>query len=271
MVRKPTLFILFIFLPFCLYGGPNNYRVGARFAGMGNATVMIPDLWSVSHNQAGLGWVRSVTTGFHFENKFVVPQYSLSAAGLAIPVKPGTLGMMLQYFGYSQYHESRFSLAFGRAFTEQFAVGIQLNYMSRYIADGYGSFGVVIPEGGMIISPFKNVFVGAHIFNPFQTHLNNPEQDMIPTIFRVGFGLQLLDQIFISAESETSNTEKPVFKTGIEINAVNNLFFRAGYSTQPNKPSFGLGYLFMGFRGDIAFTLHPQLGFTPFFSLMYSF
>jgi hypothetical protein len=271
MVNRYIFFLFVFFIPFNVMAGPDNYLIGARFDGMGNATVMIPDLWSLSHNQAGLGWVRSLSAGFHFENKFVVPEYSLSAAGLAIPVKPGTLGCMVYYFGYSQYHETRAALAFGRAFTDKFAVGIQLNYMSTYVADGYGSYGAVVVEGGMIISPLKNIYIGAHIFNPTQAHLNNLVQDVIPTNLRVGMGIQLLDQIFVSVESETSNQSKPVYKAGMEINTASNLFFRAGYSTDPGRPSFGLGYLFRGLRGDLAFTLHPRLGFTPYFSLMYSF
>ena len=107
MIRKViyiTCFILITGTPG--FSGPDNYLLGARFAAMGNASVMIPDLWSLSHNQAGLGWGRSTSAGFHFENKFVIPQYSLSAAGIAIPVKPGTLGVMIYYFGYSKYPKS---------------------------------------------------------------------------------------------------------------------------------------------------------------------
>jgi len=267
--------LLFIILPSgCIdfaIASPNNYLMGARFDAMANATVMIPDLWSISHNQAGLGWVTSPSAAFHFENKFVVPQYSLSGIGIVIPTKPGTMGVMLSYFGYSKYHETRFGLSFGRAFSEHFAAGIQLNYISTFVADEYGSYGSLVAEGGIIASPVKNLLIGAHIYNITRASMPNPEKDPIPTIFRLGLGYQLQKRIFISVETQKDLDKQAMFKTGLEVMAIDNLFLRAGYSTRPGKPSFGLGYLVKGFRGDIAFTLHPQLGFTPYFSLMYSF
>jgi hypothetical protein len=264
---------LFLLLPLTTGAGaaPNNYLLGARFDAMANATVMIPDLWSLSHNQAGLGWITSPVVGFHFENKFAVPQYSLSALGAAIPVRPGTLGLMFYYFGYSQYHDTRIGLSFGRAFTEHFAAGIQLNYIGTYIADEYGTYSSVVAEGGIIAEPVDNFFIGAHVYNFTASKMTNPEREKLPVIFRVGLGYEIKDIVFVSAETEKNLDETMVFRTGVEVSALKNFFLRAGYSTQPSRPSVGMGYIFKGFRGDLAFTLHPQLGFTPYFSLLYSF
>ncbi len=271
--RIHLFFLLFLFTAVSQNGlpAPNNYLLGARFDAMANATVMIPDLWSLSHNQAGLGWIRRPVVGFHFENKFAVPQYSLSALGAAIPVKPGTIGFMFYYFGYSKYHDTRFAVSFGRAFTERFAAGIQLNYIGTYIADEYGTYSSIVAEGGIIAEPVKNLYLGAHVNNFTASKMTNPERERLPVIFRVGAGYQIQNIIFFSVETEKNLDEKAVFRTGVELSALQNFFLRAGYSTNPSRPSFGLGYLFKGFRGDLAFTMHPQLGFTPYFSLLYTF
>ncbi len=250
---------------------PINYLLGARFDAMANATVMIPDFWSLSHNQAGLGWVTTPSVGFHFENKFAVPQYALSAMAVAVPTGPGTLGVMLYYFGYSKYHDTRFALSFGRAFTEHFAAGVQLNYISTFIADEYGSYGSLVAEGGIIAIPVDNLYIGAHIYNITGAKMSDPEKEPLPVIMRVGLGYQLQKSIFVSIETEKELNKKPVFKTGMELSVLDNLFLRGGYATRPGRPSFGLGYLAHRFRGDFAVTLHPQLGFTPYFSVMYSF
>jgi hypothetical protein len=265
------LFFLTMTVATSLPASPNNYLLGARFSAMANATVMIPDLWSLSHNQAGLGWITSPVVGFHFENKFAVPQYSLSALGAAIPMKPGTMGLMFYYFGYSQYHDIRFALSFGRAFTERFAAGVQLNYIGTYIADDYGTYHSIVAEGGIIAEPVDNLYIGAHVYNFTASKMTNPEREKLPVIFRVGVGYEIKKIVFVSVETEKNLDEKAVFRTGVELNALQNFFLRAGYSSNPSRPSFGLGYIFKGFRGDLAFTLHPQLGFTPYFSLLYSF
>jgi len=252
-------------------GAPNNYLLGARFSAMANATVMIPDMWSISHNQAGLGWLTRPVVGFHFENKFAVPQYSLSAVAAAVPLKPGTVGFMFYYFGYSKYHDTRFALSFGRAFSDRFAAGIQLNYIGTYIAEDYGTYSSLVAEGGIIAQPVDNLYIGAHVYNFTASKMTNPEREPIPVIFRIGLGYEINKIIFLSVETQKETDEKAVFRTGVELSALQNFYLRAGYATNPSRPSFGIGYLFKGLRGDLAFTLHPQLGFTPYFSLLYSF
>jgi len=250
---------------------PLNFYLGARFDGLSNATVMIPDLWSVSQNQAGIAWVPSPSVGLHFENKFAVPEYSLSAMSAVIPTGHGSIGTMLYYFGYSMYHDIRVGIAYGHSFSERFAAGIQLNYINTYIADSYGSFHSVVAEGGIMAIPVENLYLGVHVYNLTASKMSDPERDPLPVILRMGMGYQFRQRLFVSIETEKDKSHKAVFKTGAEFNINETFFLRTGYSTNPGKPSFGFGFLFYNFRADIAMTLHPTLGFTPYFSLMYSF
>jgi hypothetical protein len=94
---------------------------------MANASVMIPDIWSVAHNQAGLGFLSNTQFSFHYENKFMIPQYGLNALALAIPTRSGTLGFSFYYFGYSKYHEMKSSLAYGKRFGENFSQSLGLD------------------------------------------------------------------------------------------------------------------------------------------------
>ena len=63
------IFFLVLFNFHSIFAGNENYPVGARSAAMGNATVMMSDLWSIHHNQAGLASIENISVGFHFENK----------------------------------------------------------------------------------------------------------------------------------------------------------------------------------------------------------
>ncbi|MCD6202182.1 MAG: hypothetical protein J7K46_10290 [Bacteroidales bacterium] len=272
-----AFFLRLVVLSFLLQGGftartqPLNYYLGARFDAMSNATVMIPDLWSVSHNQAGIAWVTSPSVGFHFENKFAVPQYALSALSAVIPTGHGSIGTMMYYFGYSMYHDIRVGIAYGHSFSERFAAGIQLNYINTYIADAYGSYHSVVAEGGIMAIPVENLYLGVHVYNFTASKMSDPEREPLPVIFRMGMGYQFQQGLFVSVETEKEKDHKAVFKTGAEFNINKTFFLRAGYSTNPGEPSFGFGFLLYNFRADIAVTLHPTLGFTPFFSLMHSF
>ena len=51
-------------------------------------------------------------------------------------------------------------------FGENFSAGIQLDYLTTKIGEGYGNNGVVAGEFGLQAKPLKNLTIGAHIFNP---------------------------------------------------------------------------------------------------------
>lgn len=266
----PAVLLFTWILPAHLHSA-ENYLSGSRFAGMANASVMIPDIWSVSHNQAGLAFLNNLTFSIHNENKFIVPQYGLNALALAIPTKPGTLGFSFYYFGYSKYHETKSGLSFSKLLGQKISFGVQLNYHSIYISEEFGRSSALSVEGGFLAQPVKGLFIGAHIFNPSQSGFQSPEGDeSLPTIFRFGLGYRFLNMVQINLETEKQTDFKPIWKIGIELEAADHLYIRGGLASDPQFNTIGLGYEALGIRGDLAFSFHPQLGFTPHFSLSYT-
>jgi hypothetical protein len=264
-----TAFYYILILP--LNAANDNYTLGSRSAGLANATVMLPDLWSVHHNQAGLAFIDKITLGFHHENKFIVPEFSLQAFAAAIPAKPGTIGFSYSYFGYHSYHETKVGLSFGRTLGKFFAAGVQLDYLHTFIAEEYGNQGNLAIETGILAIPLENLFIGAHIFNPTRTKISAYNEERVPTILRAGIGYKFAGRIFICMETEKELDSRPIYKSGIEFMFFDKLFVRTGISTNPTQNTFGIGYSYKGFKANVAFTLHQQLGLTPHFSLMFSF
>jgi len=265
----PLFICCILILP--LNAANDNYTLGSRSAGLANATVMLPHLWSVHHNQAGLAFLNKISLGFHHENKFIIPQFSLKSFAAVIPTKPGTMGFSYSYFGYSQYHETKIGLSFGKALGKSFAAGIQLDYLHTFIAEEYGNQGNLAVEAGILAMPFKNLFIGAHVFNPTRTKISSYNEERVPTIIRAGIGYKFAGKIFIGIETEKELESRPIYKSGIEFMFLENLFVRTGISTNPTQNTFGIGYSYKGIKADLAFTLHQQLGLTPHFSLMFSF
>jgi hypothetical protein len=249
-----------------------NYLSGSRFAALANASVMLPGIWSTAHNQAGLAYLRHWSVSIHYENRFAVPQYGLNAMAVAAPTKPGTLGFSFYYFGYSQYHEMKSGLAFSKQLFKNFSAGVQINYHTIFISQDYGRTSTVSVEGGFMAQPVEDFFIGCHIFNPTQSNFNSPENlEKLPMIFRFGAGYSFVDRIWIGIETLKRTGFKEVWKLGLEVEAINHLYLRGGLSTDPVLNTFGLGYEVVGFSGDMAFSFHPQLGFTPHFTLTYTF
>ncbi len=239
---------------------------------MSNAGVVLTDLWSNYHNQAGLAYAEKLMLGFHYENKYVVDEYGLHALALAVPVNWGTIGASAAFFGYSKYNETRIALAYGRSFGERFSAGIQMDLLNVYQAENYGSSTTVAVEAGILAEPVDGLFAGAHIYNPTKSSFNTTGVQDVPVIFQAGIGYYFTDKLLIVAETEKDPEQKAVFQGGMEYNIIENIFARIGLSSyEMSAYSFGIGFVYKGINADMAFSHHQILGYTPHVSFSYSF
>lgn len=251
--------------------GNDNKPVGTRSAAMGNASVMISDIWSVYHNQAGLANIRNYAFATYFSNSFSIKELGLRAFAGAVPTQAGTFGLSYSYFGYSQFNESKFGLAYAKKLGKKISMGIQLDYFNTKIADDYGNKGIVAGEIGIIANPVENLTIGAHIFNPWRAKYVDYNDERLPQIFRLGAGYNFSDKVLVTIESEKDLDKEIIFKAGIEYKIVKNLFLRTGISTNPVLNTFGIGFHFKNFTMDMAFSKHPVLDYTTHFGLSYHF
>src|SRR6218665_990551 len=167
---------------FAAIAGNEDYPIGARASAMGNASVSLCDMWSTHHNQAGLGFVRDIGAGVYYENRFMIKEISVRGGTVAVPVKAGTFGLCITNFGYSQYHENKYSLSFAKAFGDKFSAGIAMDYLTTKIAEGYGSKGVLAAEAGIIAKPLKGLTIGAHVFTPTRAKISAYDDERLPTV-----------------------------------------------------------------------------------------
>ena len=105
------------------------------------------DIWSIYHNQAGLGYIQTPTASVFYENKFLISNFAYAGFAGALPLGNGAIGVSYSNFGYCAYNEGKLGLAYGMKLSEKFAVGVQLNYHSlRIDADGYGNKGAAFRQ-----------------------------------------------------------------------------------------------------------------------------
>src|SRR5690349_20243951 len=105
---RNTSAILLLLISSFSFGGNEDYPIGARSSALGNASVALRDVWSAHHNQAGLGFVRDVSAGVYYENRFLLKEISIRGAAIAIPIHGGTFGLCVTNFGYSLYNENKY-------------------------------------------------------------------------------------------------------------------------------------------------------------------
>jgi hypothetical protein len=245
-----------------------NNPVNARSAAMAGTGAAVPGTWSGLQNQAGLAFVRDLSLSIHCENHFMIPENSIKALMVDIPVTKGTIGLSYSLFGYTKYFESRAGLSFGKTFGDRLSAGIQLNYlMTRQSAD-YGNMHAVVPEGGILVRPLDKLTIGFHLFNPARQHFPQDQDQVIPSVMQIGIGYRIIEQVLLCAETEKATLEKQVLKAGFEYEMIRNLNLRFGVSSaEISRFAIGLGYTFHHFTLDFALSHHQWLGFTPYITL----
>lgn len=266
---------LFLFLQFIIFNSQfsiasDNSPLGARSSGIANASVSLADVWSVQNNQAGLGFVRDISAGAYYDNRFMISQLSMKVGAFAFPVKGGTFGLCVSNFGYTFYSENKYGFAFGKAFGDKFSAGIQMDYLTTKIAE-YGTKSVPAAEFGIMAKPLKNLTIGVHVFNLTKAKLVSYNDERIPTIMRLGLNYKFSEKVFLAGETEKDIDKKAIMKAGLEYRPIKELYLRAGIATNPSLSCFGIGVVLKIFRLDLSTTYHSVFGLSPQIGLNYLF
>jgi hypothetical protein len=255
----------------------DNYPVGARSAGVADASVTYSDVWSAFNNQAGVADLKSVAAGTYYENKFLLPDLGLASFVLALPVnKTGVFALSATQFGNTLYSEQKAGLAFAKQLGEKVSAGVQLDYLSTHIATGsdgyiYGSTSAFTVEGGIIAEPIEGLKIGLHIFNPSRSQLAEYDDERVPTIMKFGASYKFSEKVLLSSEVEKDVDQNNIFKTGVEYHVVEQVYLRAGIASNPSLSSFGFGFKMNQLQIDVAASYHQVLGFSQQISLVYDF
>ncbi len=246
-------------------------NIGARSSAMAGAGVASTGFWSAANNQAALGYNKSYGAGFYYENGYLAKELSLNSLALVVPTNKGSFVVDLNYFGYSQYNESKIGLGYGMALSEKFAVGVQLDYLRTYIGGDYGSANIFTFEVGLMSKITKDLTLGAHIFNPIQAKLTDYNDERISALMKLGLEWKLSENFIALAEVQSDIDNEMSIIGGLEYRIKEILYTRVGIGTGPNMFSFGVGLNLKHFKLDFSSSMHQLLGYSPQLSLYYQF
>jgi hypothetical protein len=271
MKKYFTLFFFSVWFSFSVNATHDNNPIGARSAGMGNASVTFSDIWSAQNNQAGLGFYTHTAAGIYYENRFLTKELSLKSGAFVLPTNSGVLAVTINNLGYKNYNENKIGLAYAKAFTNKFSVGIQLDYLHTYIAENYGSKSNITFEAGLLYRMNSKISIGAHVFNPVSVKLTEYNNERIPAIMQLGLSYKFSDKVLAAVETEKDMQHKAILKAGLEYKVIKEIYLRAGISSNPLLNTFGFGLEFGKLKFDFASSFHPTLGYSPQISFIYNF
>ena len=260
---------LFLLITFS-YAQIGNDFVGARSSAMGGYNVTLSDVWSTNNNQAGLGFVKDITGGIYYENRFLLRETSYKAGAFVLPIKSGAFGISVASFGFELFNETKAGLSYGQRFGDKFSVGVQLNYLSTKLPQEYGSKATLTGAVGLITKLSKELSLGIHIYNPTRAKLAEYDNERVPTIMKLGLDYRFSKKVMFGVSTEKDVNFDAIVNVGIEYHITEILYLRGGISTNPTQYAFGIGMQLTHFKIDLSSSFHQTLGVTPGISIIYS-
>ncbi len=257
----PLLIFCIFFFSISISFSQNAFSTaaGARGIGMGNANLTLKDVYSGFNNPAGLAYLDEFEGAVFIENRFLLQELQLVAISVAQPTNSGTIGMTLQYFGFEGYNEQKIGLNYSRKLFEKLSISAQFDFLSTRVKE-YGSATAITFEVGFQYEILDKLTAGIHVFNPIRTTIGT---EALPSNIQIGLTYQVADYLTISGAIEKDSVLPYNAKVGLEYQVAEKIQLRAGMNSNPNRVSFGVGYLVYQLQLNIAATYHDILGFSP--------
>lgn len=261
MIRSLVLFIPILFSTIFAQGWQ---PMGSRSMSLGNASVALNDVWAYHHNPAALIGIKKVSFGISYENRFLLRELQSQGFVVAYPFKRSVISIGGQTFGYTNFRTYRSGLGYALALTDFLSIGVQLNHHLVRLPEVYGRHQTVTAELGVMAKITDNWHMGFSVLNLTRNKLTSYQEDRYSTALRLGTRYHVSNKVMLLGELE-KNVDFPIrFKTGVEYEPSENLYFRGGFGTAPIEFSFGFGYHWKGiYKLDIGSAYQQIIGWSP--------
>jgi len=247
---------------------------GARTLALGRAaTALDGDVWAHYNPSSWAGLEGRAASAFASQ-AFGLSELRVSAVAYAEPTRYGTFAATARAYGFEDFRETHFGVGYARAVpisaSRAIHIGAALGYTGVSITD-YGSGGALGLSLGALMEVLPGLDFGFHAYN-----INRPELtefDPLRSGLSVGFAYRPVEQalVLFSVDKEgtfnfSEDTTFPIsFRGGVEVQPVDVLFLRTGFTTEPVRFSTGVGVAVGILRADVAAERHEVLGWTPAF------
>jgi hypothetical protein len=265
LVKRQIIWLIIILSPFL---AKSQFSGGAP-EGFGGAGLGATDIWAAIYNQAGLADIKGISGGVFYRNQFLVQELGEGGGAVAVPLGSNVVALSFKTFGYSLYQEGKYGISFARYLGSKFRAGVQINYHTYVIGEGYGRQNLFTVEGGFQFGISTKISLNGHIYNPGRARLNSFENERVPTILRGGFVYRYSEKVAFHAEIQKILEYRPSVRCGIEYLPGEKVALRAGISTGSVKAHFGFGLKLNSVNIDVSATYHNILGYSPQLALSY--
>ena len=243
--------------------------VASPYLGLGAYSISHVDVFSATNNQAALAQIKKISGGVYSERRFLLSELNYYTAAGCIITSSGNFGVQAGYFGFSDYNETQFGLAYGRKLGTRLDVGVQFDYNALQIA-GYGKTSAINFQIGTIMHLSEKLHAGFHAYNPVGGKFGKDNQEKLASVYTTGMGYEASDKFFMSAEIQKEENKSVTVNAGLQYKFLPQLLVRGGIATGTSVVYAGIGLQLRSLRLDITTSHHPQLSVSPGLMLLFS-
>lgn len=267
------LLLIALTLHSCLaFAGLENHRASARSLALGGTGLLYNDAYACWNNQAALGFASNKSISAYYEMPATLADIRMVGVAAAYPLKKySAFGFSAYNYGNQNYSETKVGFGYGMKLNAKVSVGAQVDYFQLVFGDNYGSTWAVTAELGVMAELSKNLFWGAHLYNPNRANVGGIIDERSPAIYRTGLSYVFGNQSTFNIEIEKDSRNLARIRSGLEYHITEILYLRGGIATNPFIYSFGFGIKAKNFAIDVASSMHAYLGYTPSCAITYHF
>lgn len=225
------------------------------------------DVINCSQHPAAFSQLKGNSGLLFTENKFGLTDLTAQVAVVAIHLPRSGMGILYNSLGYSDFRESRFSVAYARNL-DKLAIGIQFNY-STVKATGYPYSAVLSAGASFCWWVSEKLVLGVRIMDPGGPRFSKSGERLAWT-YKTGMGYEVSDKVLLSAAISKVQEQKVSLEAGIIYHWQQHFYFRAGFSTGIVSSYLCTGWRWKWLRIEASSRFHQYLGFSPGFLFLFS-
>lgn len=261
MKQSITILIVSLLIIRCYADGLTRIS-GGRATAMGGTSTCEQSVWAMQNNPAGIATLQGWHGGLYYENQWLLKETAFKGGALTKNVEGvGCFGLSVCQFGWSQFSENLFGMAYARDFGPYLQMGLRIDWILLHFGENYPSRSAPGFELGIQSQVTEKLRLGATLFNPLNAKLKTLNEDALPVTMKLGLAYQFTEDFLGQLEVEkNSQTASIRIGGGLEYLLLGRFSLRAGAQHHPNVISFGAGYLLGNIQVDIAAQMHQALG-----------
>lgn len=243
--------------------------IGARYAGMGSASVADRGPESLFFTPAGMGTETSLAICLFSVRPYGIKELAAHSASAVVSTRLGNFGFGVLATGQTVYRETTFALGWSRGIGKRFVAGLAVRMLGLSIQK-YGSWSGWALDAGiqtLLGEKWSFGFAGTNLNQESVGGGNSP----LPQTTRIGFRYLFDKGLSASFELDKEVPFPVEFRGGIEYHPANPLNLRFGFGRNPSNFACGFGVNWRRLTLDYAFTVHPVLGISHMGSIRFVF